>query len=263
MHAAEVRVHFDQPDNGNFLRLNMASNGWTRVNLSQYYDDLAVRYRRMDHWNNHFGPIRRRPDGGLYYDYWSLDHAIYEGTGGFHIKAYPTVDYSPACFTTDFLRNPIMFDRETYDAQLTPAGTLIVSGKNPWPKQTAAAGMFEINRKGIILWQTDYHASFAVTPTNWLIIHQDDGTYLVLDAGAKRSAAARVGSSRKWAAKACSCGRTIWLSWWTSKEQFSSSGRPKSRISPRPGPKTAWSKSPSIRCSCTLLTARKHSSNPR
>jgi hypothetical protein len=90
-----VSVHFDQPDESNFLRLNMGSNGWTNANLSQYYDDLAVQYRRMDHWNNFLGPIRRRPDGGLWFDYWALDHAIYEGTGGFRCKPYPAVDYSP------------------------------------------------------------------------------------------------------------------------------------------------------------------------
>ena len=197
--ATDVQVDFGQPDPGNFLRLNMGSNGWTNGNLSQYYDDLAVQYRRMDHWNNFLGPIRRRPDGGLWYDYWTLDHAIYEGTGGFRNKPYATVDYSPACFTTEFLRNPLIFERPGFEAQLTPAGTIIVAGNNSFPSETAQTAMFELNRKGIVIWRGDYYQRFAVTPSNWLVINQDDGTYQVLDAAQenRRRPGAVPGASRR------------------------------------------------------------------
>ncbi len=180
--GTEIDVDFGKTEPGDFLRLNMGSTGWTHGGLSQYYDDLAVSYRRMDHWNNWYGPVRRRPDGGLWYDFWTLDHAIYDGTGGFHFKPYPTVDYSPACLTTEFRCNPMQFHVDEFHGQLTPAGTIIVSGKDPRVGETAGTGMFELNRKGVVVWRAEHRANFFVTPSNRLIINQADGSYSVLDA---------------------------------------------------------------------------------
>ena len=47
--AADISVQFDTPGNPLPLRLNQASNGWTHAGWSQYYDDIGVQYRRMDH----------------------------------------------------------------------------------------------------------------------------------------------------------------------------------------------------------------------
>jgi hypothetical protein len=186
--ATEINVNFALPDTSHFLRLNMGSNGWTNGGLSQYYDDLDVSYRRMDHWNNLYNPIRRCPDGRLWYDYWALDHAIYDGTGGFRFKPYPAVDYSPACFTTEFLRNPMHFVPEGFHAQLTPAGTLILWGKEEHYGAYAATGMYEVDRKGVVVWKADYGPNFVVTRSNRLLVNRDDGTYLVLDAARRKVA---------------------------------------------------------------------------
>src|SRR5476651_391378 len=89
--ATEVGVDFSSPGDPIPLRLNVGSEAWTHADWSQYYNDIGVEYRRMDHWNNAYGPVRRRPDGGLWYDYAALDDSIYHSTGGFSFKAFPTV----------------------------------------------------------------------------------------------------------------------------------------------------------------------------
>lgn len=101
--------------------------------LEPYYNDIGVEYRRMDHWNNAYGPVRRRPDGGLWYDYAALDNSIYNSTGGFSFKAYPTVDYSPACMSTELLRNPLQVQNGTSQGWMTPVGTMMYAGETIHP----------------------------------------------------------------------------------------------------------------------------------
>ncbi len=182
---ASLDADFATPDPSFFLRLNQASTGWTRTDWSQYYDDLGVSYRRMDHWFNAFDVVRRRPDGGLIYDFGSLDAALRDSLGGFNFKAYATLDYSPACLTTDFLRNPLPFERGKFRGQLTSAGTLVFWGQamHGWGSPVDD-GMYEVDRKGNILWHADYGTDFFATASNNLIINNANGS-IVLDASRK------------------------------------------------------------------------------
>ena len=140
-------------------------------------------------WNNAYNPIRRRPDGGIWYDLGALDDSIYNGTGGFNIKAYLTVDYCPACLDTEFLQNPIELEQGSVTAAITPAGTLYISGKKRVADATGGTpclvgapneeGTYEVDRKGNILAQYPLQHILFATPADHIVIKTDSG-YSVL-----------------------------------------------------------------------------------
>ena len=188
--ATDIGVDFGTPGEPIPLRLNVGSEGWTHLDWSQYFNDIGVGYRRSDHWNNAYNPVRRRPDGGLWYDFATLDGAAYDGTGGFSYKSYPTVCFSPACLTTEFLQNPMSFEQGTVCGSLTPAGTLLISGQsrptstvfNPNPStflsmvgNRADTALYEVDRKGNILARYPYQHDFFATAANHVVINTKDG----------------------------------------------------------------------------------------
>ncbi|HEY3283284.1 MAG TPA: hypothetical protein VGN26_13525, partial [Armatimonadota bacterium] len=156
-------------------RLNDCVEAWTHPGWTDFLQDLNVRSRRLDTSLGTLDVAERRPDGQLHLNPGALEAAFESATAGFRIDPYPVLGYSPACLTTELLRNPLALGPT--QAWLLPSGSfLLLSAASPGstPTPSAARTLREISRKGIVLWQRE--GVRDVVPT-------EQGTLLVTAAG--------------------------------------------------------------------------------
>jgi hypothetical protein len=157
---------------------------WTHPGWTDFLQDLNVRSRRLDTSLGTLDMAERRPDGQLHLNPGALEAAFESATAGFSIDPYPVLGYSPACLTTELLRNPLVLGPT--QAWLLPSGSfLLLSAASPGPTPSAARTLREISRKGIVLWQRDGVRDVVPTDQGTLLLTYTEGGCSELDANHK------------------------------------------------------------------------------